>query len=238
MPKLSKKPEVEPPRQPRLTIPQQHDAGACVHTRGDYGRHVLGYPIALPGPVDAKGKRQYYVVATDAKVLSALPVEAKGLTVPLLLPVKSVKSGEGSAEVVMDGSYVRCTVSGKGPGKKKVSLLEIPKQEGKFPPLASIFPAEKERPLAVTINVRLLKKLADAIATEGVVTLLLDPKNENASIGVVGRVGQWEPCGIGVLMPLQDTLSCREYYEEHKKNVAAAADKTINFAEIAEQQSS
>jgi DNA polymerase III sliding clamp (beta) subunit (PCNA family) len=148
-------------------------------------------------------------VATDGRIMASVPCELSPVEdlvgESALIPVDALKAarkaaGRGADEVAMH----------YGEGKVRVdngdTVEAFDQGRGEFPNYRNVLP-NPEHGIVVTLNAELLHRLADAIGSDGAVTLTfqkdtdgkLDPKRP---IHVVPISADGDTGAVGVIMPI------------------------------------
>jgi hypothetical protein len=95
----------------------------------------------------------------------------------------------------------------------------MPYPDGSFPSVADVIPAELGNRVAVAFNAELLANLAASIgATDGKVTLYLDPENRKPAVMVPHGAD-----GFGLLMPCAHDDNAKRRAEVEAELAAARA---------------
>lgn len=184
----------------KFTVPAGHNAGACCQS--EKGRYATSDAVVYRGAVqDEKGNANTYVVATDAKTLSILRVDAeRPPEKPTLIPEKALAARTRNLTTEVNGE-VRTTDG------KKTTVMPAPVVEGRFPAFRDVFPEIKKvrKFTALTIDVNLLSQLATAISDAKRIVTLFIPHDRGVTQPVVA-VGSSDdlPDGIGLIMPIDN----------------------------------
>jgi hypothetical protein len=196
----------------RFTVPAGHKPGNCV---GENVQFTMGGALVITadGPGNNGGRNMDYLLATNKKILAALPISVEGDRPKhvVLLPGESVNANGKPAQVVVNGE-VRTTTG------KKISVAPLPDQAGRYPAVGQVFPRVCQDAIVLTLDAQQLADLAAAISPTGVVTMFI-PRiplaKDNAPellpvchpVPVVGADDEGRETGIGLFMPLSAELS-------------------------------
>ena len=141
-------------------------------------------------------------VATNGRVLTVLPLTGETPPYPCLVEADSIKAdAKKDATICVNGSVKR-TVA------KKVSLHELPEQEGRFPCCGRVMP-DVTGTTILAIDINYLMELAKGISPNRVLYLMLPKANEQGQIdkpvSAVSYNEDGSALGVGVIVPLCGT---------------------------------
>jgi len=176
--------------------------------------------LILRDPTDAY---RPLVVATDGKCAAISRVEAlmdDDTPNRFKVPCDALPTNPGASR----GSAITCNGDGNWRRGKAV-VAPTPGED--FPDVAAVMPdldsADYADSPGITLNADILRALADALTSDGVVTLF--PGRPNRAIAVVGY-GHEGVAGAGVIMPCQTNRCVRGDYARVVGDLARLAQTT------------
>lgn len=164
-------------------------------------RYVLGAVELIPASGEEGG---LWACATDGRALSVVRTAGETETrKPYYLPSKLLKPGT-MKKGKLQGGVAR--LNGRWESANK--MADPP--EGRFPRVHDCLPNDCGDRQSIKLDAKLLAKLAEAIGTDGKVTLLIPPPaTSKGQRGAIVAVGDG---GIGVLMPVTDDANAHDHY--------------------------
>lgn len=168
------------------------------------GRNADGSQLTERRPTN-----EVYAIATDGQMMAVNRLHGMAVE-SAMCPAAMMKP---------EAAKLRNTVSLNGRWESTAGkMAELP--EGRFPRVADVMPTSRTVTMAITPE--LLKRLADAISTSGIVNLIFDVDQDNlvtSSIGVIGDNG------FGVIMPAESVTGTKDRYscavKEFQDNMVA-----------------
>ncbi len=225
----------------KFTIPAGLNPGLCCqeNLRYDGTRCVLAVKGIENGLT--------YLVATNGRILSVVPIDSPGPDQPTLLPAQAVMTGPGKrgldedfeeeftpqeavVEISENGEEISAAIGVK---PDHATVWPASKKEGRFPNARFVLPMESIDGYSnLTINVNLLATLAKAISDGGILTLLIPKADDKGNVGstliAVGQNDESQLIGIGLIVPMESKNNDqrREYV---KKHAAQLPNESITF---------
>lgn len=172
-------------------------------------RVVIGRNADMSQITERRPTNEVYAVATNGQIMAVNRIEGMAVETALCpAPMMKPEAARLRNKVSLNGRWE--STSGK--------IAPIP--EGRFPRVADVLPTA--RTVTMGITPELLKRLSDAISTDGIVSLIFDVDQNNLVSGSIGVMGD---NGFGVIMPTTSVVGTKDRYscavKEFQDNMTA-----------------